>query len=83
MAGGEYIYVIHVENSNCSKTLTILQMICFRMNCGKASWSLVLNSTSTFNNNKKKRLKLRYVNLFHLANHLHYQRKKGKKKIHL
>lgn len=40
---GDHIYAIHVETRSCRKMLTIPQIICYGMNCRKASWSLVLN----------------------------------------
>lgn len=44
MAGeGDHIYAIHVETRSCSKMLIISQIICFGLNCRKASWSLLLN----------------------------------------
>lgn len=78
MAGeGDHIYVIDVETRSFSKMLTILQMICFGMNCRKASWSLLLNLAQMFN--KKKDCRLRYINHFHLATYLHYRGEKVRK----
>lgn len=80
MAGeGDHIYVIDVETRSFSKMLTIPLMICFGMNCRKASWSLLLNLAQMFNK-KKKRLQIKIHKSFPLSNLFTLPGGKGEKK---